>query len=492
MESPERPLPELLRYATPSPRRPIGLIDDAIQDFLEPIVIERTMNSAGSPGPTNPAAVAQEVAARAARAVLTGTSEVVRREQAILGGTRQSADQLLDGNHRGKEIVDGTQHRSGPESTAGRRGLPEATDTAGRRESSGGDTPALFGNGTGEPPLPPRGAGSGADDDEPSMLLDLGGPGSPALRANADSAARVRDALTARLHGWSSPGYVDDIASAVGEVVEHGRGTVRITAATFGRPGGSRLLGIQVTHTGASQVRTIWELDQTPRTVERGPDPAPRPERETGVDGDDRQNPMWGRDGEVVNQDYQRGVSEIRRALDRHLSDNFPWLTPEQIYDARLIISELYTNSVTYSPDHRANIDITAPADGQVRISVSNALAPGAARNMAEWVPDQQSVNRQGGRGTQLAHELSAACGRELRFGTDGSSATHWFELHHSDGADAGGSDPVIDMSAFADDLADLGVDIDNLPSRRDSGGAGSPATPDGDVSAEDPETGNR
>ncbi|MGW1743003.1 ATP-binding protein [Nocardia sp. NPDC001965] len=319
----------------------------------------------------------------------------------------------------------------------------------------------------------------------------MGGPDSSALHADADSAARVRNALTARLHDWSSPGYVDDIADAVGDVVEHGRGTVRITAATFGRPDGSRLLGIQVTHTDTSQVRTTWELDQTPRPVEWGPDPAPRPQRATRVDGDDRQNPMWDQDG-GADQDYQRGVRHVRGALDEHLSANFSWLTPDQIYDAKLITSELYTNAVTYSPDHRGDIEITAPADDKVRVSVSNALSPGAARDMAPWVPDQQSVERQGGRGTQLAHELSAACGRDLRFGTDGSSATHYFELHRSDGAADSREDPVIDISAFADDLAELGFDADSLAPGVGSADQISPTAAAGEIAPGSPETGNR
>ncbi|NUP26200.1 MAG: ATP-binding protein [Nocardia sp.] len=324
------------------------------------------------------------------------------------------------------------------------------------------------------------------------MLLDMGGPDSPTLHANADGAARVRNALTERLHDWSSPGYVDEIADAVSDVVEHGRGTVRITAATFGRPDGSRRLGIQVTHTDTSQVRTTWELDQTPRPVEWGPDPAPRPQRATGVDGDDRRNPMWGQDGAAVNQEYQRSVSHVRGALDDHLSENFPWLTRDQIYDAKLITSELYTNAVTYSPDHRGDIDITSPAEDKVRVSVSNALSPGAARDMAPWVPDQQSVERQGGRGTQLAHELSAACGRDLRFGTDGSTATHYFELHRSDGADDGREDPVIDMSAFADDLAELGFDADSLAPGRGSADQISPPPAAGEIPPGGPAAGNR
>ncbi|MGW4070174.1 ATP-binding protein [Nocardia grenadensis] len=192
-----------------------------------------------------------------------------------------------------------------------------------------------------------------------------------------------------------------------------------------------------------------------------GPDSTPRPERQATADGDDRRKPLWGSEGESVYQDYQKQVGEERRELARTLEDNYPWLTPDQIGDAKLITSELYTNAVAYSPDHRGSIDITAPADGRVRISVTNAVGPGEAVNMASWVPDQQSVDRQGGRGTQLAHALSAACGRDLHFGMDGSCVTHWFELHCADGGSS--NDPVIDMSGFADDLADLGFDVNDL-----------------------------
>ncbi|MEU4842244.1 hypothetical protein [Nocardia testacea] len=355
-------------------------------------------------------------------------------------------------------IAGETPQRSGPEATAAPHA--RAPDTTGRRESSGAHTPGSARDGAGAPPSPPAGGRSGAGDDEPRRRLDLGGPGSPPLRADADSAALTRDSLTAMLRGWSAPGYVDDIAGAVGDVVAHGRGTVRVTAETVGRPDGSRRLGIEVTHTDASEVRTIWELDRTPGTVERvvpKPESAERPEHQPRVVGDDRRNPMWGRAGETVYQDYQQGVGTVRRSLGEQLRDNYPWLTQVQIDNAKLIISELHTNSVTYSPDHRANIEVTAPADDRVRVSISNAMGPGEALKMGDWVPDQQAVERQGGRGTQLAHALSDACGRELRFGTDGSTATHWFELHRGGGADGGGRDPVIDMSGLAADLADLG-----------------------------------
>ncbi|MFQ6226815.1 ATP-binding protein [Nocardia sp. NPDC002869] len=374
------------------------------------------------------------------------------------GGAKQSADRFLGRDYRGKEVADGVQQQSGPEVTAAlRNGSP---DTSGRRQSSGADRPTSSGDGAGDPPSPPAGGRPGAADDEPHIRLDLGGPGSPALRADAVGAASARNSLTAALRDWSAPGYVDDIANAVGDVVGHGRGTVRLTAETVGRTDGSRLLRIEVTHTDAGRVRTTWELDRTPRTVERvvpGPGSTPQPERAAGADGDDRRTPLW----ESVYQDYQKGVGEVRRAMARGLADNYPWLTPAQIDDAKLIISELYTNAVAYSPDHRGRVDVTAPEDGRVRISVTNAMGPGDALKMADWVPDQQSVERQGGRGTQLAHALSAACGRDLHFGTESSSATHWFELHRS--GESSGSDPVIDMSELAGDLADLGIDLDDL-----------------------------
>jgi anti-sigma regulatory factor (Ser/Thr protein kinase) len=413
------------------------------------------MSSAASRGPTA-AEITQEAAERAVRALDTFASDIVRREHALFGGAKQSADLFLGKDYRGKEVTDSAQQQSGPEVTAALRGGTPGIP----RQSSGADRHASSGDGAGEPPPPPAGGRSGGDDDEPHIHLDLGGPGSPALPANADSAALARDSLTAALRDWSAPGYVDDIANAVGDVVAHGRGTVRLTAETVGRTDGSRLLRIEVTHTDAGRVRTTWELDRTPRAVERvvpEPGSTPQPERAAGADGDDRRKPLW----ESVYQDYQKGVGEVRRAMARDLADNYPWLTPAQIDDAKLIISELYTNSVAYSPDHRGRIDITAPADGQVRVSVTNAMGPGDALKMADWVPDQQSVERQGGRGTQLAHALSAACGRDLHFGTEGSSATHWFELHRSD--EGGGSDPVFDISGLADDLAGLGIDVDDL-----------------------------
>jgi hypothetical protein len=48
-----------------------------------------------------------------------------------------------------------------------------------------------------------------------------------------------------------------------------------------------------------------------------------------------------------------------------------------------------------------------------------------------------------------------------MPWATEGSSATHWFELHRSD--EGGGSDPVFDISGFADDLAGLGINVDDL-----------------------------
>ncbi|MGW5386223.1 ATP-binding protein [Nocardia sp. NPDC003963] len=403
------------------------------------------MRNAGMPDPSGPAAVTQEVAERAVRALTTCSSDVVRREHTMFDEAKQFADRSVSDDRKGKAAVDGTQQTPGPGDTAGSRDRAATPDTAQDRGSSDGATHTASGDGTGEPPRPPRGAGSGADDGDSSGRLDMTVP------ANAVSGARTRDALSTMLRDWSSPGHIDDIANAVGYTVQHGRGTARITANTVDLPDGSRTLDIEVTHTnGTSQVHTTWDLDRTPRSVERGPHSDPPPKKKTGVDGDDRG--LWGQDGRAVDQEYQKDVRPIRNSVAEQLSAEYPWLTEDQIYDAKVVTSELYTNAVSYSPDHRANIEITAPREGQVRISIENVLAPGGAEKMAPWIPDQQPPEREGGRGTQLAHELSAACGRELRFGTEGSTATQWFELH--EGVE---SNPVVDAGEFADVVAELG-----------------------------------
>ncbi|WP_280417059.1 hypothetical protein [Nocardia carnea] len=397
-------------------------------------------------------------------------------------GDRRTADRPAPPGEAGPETpVSASREETAPAHSEGET----QPDTVARPEDEGPTS------GDGDPPAPQPDNGPAAGDDGPFLRLDLGGPESPALPADAHTATLTRESLTAMLHDWSSPDYVADIAGAVGDVVEHGRGTVRVTAETVGTPDGFRELTIEVTHTDAGLVRTIWQLDQNPRPVERvvrGPDSTPPRERAAPVTvGDDRVNQMWGREGEAV---YQSSVGQQRQALADQLSETYPWLTDEQIGDAQLILSELYTNSVTYSFDHRAVVEVTAPEDGRVRVSVSNSLAPGEAMKMADWIPDQQPVERQGGRGTQLAHAFSDSCGRVLRFGPEGSRATHWFEIHRAGdtGDTSGVREPVIDMSEFADDLAALGFDVDELAGGVDAGLREGSAPPAGRTDGADSE----
>ncbi|MEU1983252.1 ATP-binding protein [Nocardia sp. NPDC019395] len=388
------------------------------------------------------------------------------------------------------------------------------------RASATGEGQGGAGDGPGPPPAPGQ---AGYGDDGPFVRFDIGGPGDRALPADAHTAALARDSLGAMLHDWSSPDYVSEVSAAVGDAVEHGRGTVRITAEITGPPGGERGLTVEVTHTDASTVRTIWQLDQTPRTVERvprGPESTQQqPHLSARVDGDDRRTAMWGEDGELTEQSYQQEAGRARRFVGEQfgeLYEQYPWLA-DRTYDGKVIVSEIATNAVTYSPDHRMTLDVTASEDGRVRVTVGNALTPGDAAEMARWTPDQVDNQREGGRGTQLAHALSDRCGRVLRFGPDQLTAEHWFEFHQnrspesetgsepadSESAsntakpelagDTAESEPFIYMSAFADDLRELGFDPDALTAdttvsgQGDSADTGTPAD-----SAESGEDGNR
>lgn len=291
--------------------------------------------------------------------------------------------------------------------------------------------------------------------------IDLGGPEQPPhLRfdditaGDATQADLVEQRISELLAGWSDPDYVREIAAAVGASVRWGQGTISVTAALDDGPAHIDLVDITGDH---SYVRVEWRLGPTPGPVERAAQaPVERSSEELDIE---RLLEMYG-DGDadtagldldlVLEAPEQTtapsaapapfGVGSTRAALRARLRAEHPELG-DVIDRVVLAVSELVTNADKHlrryaaehglDPEGRLAVDVTGTGpDGKVFVTVANDIAPGTAVKLPSWTDDEQALDREGGRGSQLIIAESTVAVRHITFAEGKNSIEHSVEYH--------------------------------------------------------------
>ncbi|MFE7797964.1 LuxR C-terminal-related transcriptional regulator [Nocardia sp. NPDC057440] len=250
------------------------------------------------------------------------------------------------------------------------------------------------------------------------------------------AAQRVERQLADLLDGWSDPEYIREIAEAVGASVRWGQGTISVTAVLT--ESGLRVGLVDITG-DHSYVQADWHLGSTPGPVER----AARPPVAASSEELDlkRWADIFGDTDEDEIPPYQREVGKTRRAVVARLEELRPRLGRELIDSLARAVSELVTNAKKHLQSNAEShgltpeevLDVTVSGTGaerEVRVTVTNEIAPGTAAKLPKWTDGEQDWDREGGRGTQIMIAESTVAVRRLTFANGKNTIEQSVEYH--------------------------------------------------------------
>ncbi|WP_043740470.1 helix-turn-helix domain-containing protein [Nocardia carnea] len=254
-----------------------------------------------------------------------------------------------------------------------------------------------------------------------SALTDVPGLRFDDLTAgNEAQADLVERQIVELLEGWSDPAYVREIAAAVGASIRWGQGHLSLRAEFDADAVHVDLVDITADN---SYVRVEWRLGRTPGPVERAAEPpVERSSEELDLD---RLMEMFGDSGSEEPPPYQREVRRIRNAVEARLLEYDGDISGDMVDSIMRAVSELVTNakkhlysnasSAGLAPEEVLDLTIRGAGDDrQVHVVVANEIASGVATKLPKWTPDEQDVDREGGRGTQLVVAESTVAVRRI------------------------------------------------------------------------------
>ncbi|GGL14215.1 hypothetical protein GCM10011588_30940 [Nocardia jinanensis] len=253
---------------------------------------------------------------------------------------------------------------------------------------------------------------------------------------NEAQADLVERQIVGLLEGWSDPAYVREIAAAVGASIRWGQGPISLRAELDADAVHVDLVDITGDH---SYVRVEWRLGRTPGPVERAAEPPV--ERSSEEIDLDRLMEMYGESAPEEIPPYQREVRRIRNAVEARLLEYDADVSVDVVDSIMRAVSELVTNakkhlysnasSAGLAPEEVLDLAIRVGGDDeQVHIAVTNDIAPGVAAKLPKWTADEQSVDREGGRGTQLVIAESTVAVRRIIFANGKNTIEHSVEFH--------------------------------------------------------------
>lgn len=289
-----------------------------------------------------------------------------------------------------------------------------------------------------------------APTDDPGLRFD------DLTAGNETQADLVERQIAELLDGWSDPAYVRDIAAAVGASLRWGQGQISLRVEFEADAVHVDLVDITGDH---SYVRVEWRLGDTPGPVERAAKPfVERSAEELDIErllemyGDADENtagldpaidvatPEKTAAPHIAPATYR--VGDTRTAMETRLRAEYPELG-DIVDSVKLAVSELETNAQKHlrrygdeyglDPEGRLDLDVTGTGpDCKVFLTVTNDIAPGTAVELPRWTDNEQALDREGGRGTQLVIAESSVAVRHFTF-TDGKNTIeHSVEYHRT------------------------------------------------------------